>query len=188
LAFAEQPLMLNSGRAIHAEWSDVHSAVRPLRFIFWGGIFWILYLNLNFTTNGTGIHVDLLDVMASGHAKRPPECPRSRPGFSTKHLRQLGGAAESRALRDVGHRQIGGVQQALGALHAHAADLTLHCPPDVLAKRPPHRVRTDGNVPEQFDYAQLLAGAIANDAVTANISLDWRTITPVGGILISGAV
>ncbi len=42
-------------------WDYVNAAIRPLRFIFWGGILWIFDLTFSTTTGGTGFRCDLLD-------------------------------------------------------------------------------------------------------------------------------
>lgn len=42
-------------------WQQVHAAVNPLRFIFWGGILWIFDLTFTYTINGTGFRLDILD-------------------------------------------------------------------------------------------------------------------------------
>jgi len=42
-------------------WDDVRAAIKPLRFIFWGGILWIFDLTFTTTTNGTGFRCDVLD-------------------------------------------------------------------------------------------------------------------------------
>src|SRR5581483_7718529 len=39
----------------------VIAAVKPLRFIFWGGLLWIFDLTFTTTTNGTGFRCDVLD-------------------------------------------------------------------------------------------------------------------------------
>lgn len=41
--------------------SDVQAAVNPLRFIFWGGIIWIVDISFTSTTNGVGFRCDILD-------------------------------------------------------------------------------------------------------------------------------
>jgi hypothetical protein len=42
-------------------WEQVHAAVRPLRWIFWGGILCIFDVTFSSTTNGEGFRFDLLD-------------------------------------------------------------------------------------------------------------------------------
>lgn len=39
----------------------VRSATKPLRWIFWGGLLWILDLTFTTTTNGSGFRCDILD-------------------------------------------------------------------------------------------------------------------------------
>jgi hypothetical protein len=40
---------------------QVIAAVKPLRFIFWGGLLWLFDLTFTYTSNGSGFRIDLLD-------------------------------------------------------------------------------------------------------------------------------